>query len=316
MPRILSIWASPSRPSAGWRRLRPTRPKRFAGTRSCSRPHIMSRRARSPMQLHERLKNQAYWDEVFGEGNVPKKEIKPGSRYVTLPGWHPTTKSVRGVVRTREPLMADAMIHVDTNPFNMAVAEFPVSVGYRASSGKWREHVPDLAIRRRDGSVVVIDVMGFYVQRHLGWPARRTQAMREIFTVLGAHYRLLDERTLHMRPLIDNLRTMWRHKRIAAQQPWIDEVAAEVLMLPLPTRIGTIMRSITRNTLIGRWADEDEWRVVGEVNPAFTAIMQLAMAGRIAVDLRVPFSQFTHVTPTPPALAASPTTELRFERAA
>ncbi|MGH0353378.1 hypothetical protein NKZ16_30245 [Sinorhizobium meliloti] len=156
------------------------------------------------MQYHERLKNQAYWDAVFGPENPPLKEIKRGSRYVTLPGWHPTAKCVRGVVRTREPLMADAMIHVDTNPFNTAVAEFPVSVGYRTSSGRWREHVPDLAVRRRDGSVVVIDVMGFYVQRHLGWPAQRTRAMHEVFAALGAHYRLLDERTLHMRPLIDN----------------------------------------------------------------------------------------------------------------
>jgi len=268
------------------------------------------------MQLHERVKNQAYWDEVFGQESAPKKEIKPGTRYVTLPGWHPTMKSVRGIVRTREPLMADAMIHVDTNPFNTAVAEFPVSVRYRTSSGKWRDHVPDLAVRRRDGSVVVIDVMGFYVQRHLGWPAYRTRVMCGIFADLGAQYRLLDERTLHMRPLIDNLRTMWRHKRIAAQQPWIDQVAREILMIPLPTRIGAVMRSITQNTLFGRWSDEDEWKVVGEVNPAFTAIMQLAMEGRIGVNLRVPFSQFTHITPTPPAFAASPTTELRFERAA
>ncbi|MDW9508813.1 hypothetical protein GOA81_28160 [Sinorhizobium meliloti] len=109
---------------------------------------------------------------------------------------------------------------------------------------------------------------------------------------------------------------MWRHKKIACQQPWIEDVASEVLMLPLPTTIGAVMRSITRNALFGRWTDEDEWKVVGEVNPAFTAIMQLAMEGRIGVDLRGPFSQFTHITVMPRAFAASPTTELRFERAA
>ncbi|NTE55802.1 hypothetical protein G6M78_12050 [Agrobacterium tumefaciens] len=268
------------------------------------------------MELHKRTRNQDYWDEVFSDANEPKKEIKPGTRYITLPGWHPTRKSVRGIVRTREPLMADAMIHIDTNPFNMAVAEFPVSVGYRTASGKYRERVPDLAVRRRDGSVVVIDVMAFYVQRHLGWPEHRTRAMREAFADLGAHYQLLDERTLHMRPLIDNLRIMWRHKRLACQQAWIDELAAEVLRLPLPTRIGAVMRTVKHNALLGRWGDDDEWKLVGEVNPAFTAIMQLAMEGKIGINLRVPFSQFSVITPPRAAFVVSPTTELRFARGA
>ncbi|MBX5303176.1 hypothetical protein HJB93_28755 [Rhizobium sp. NLR12b] len=268
------------------------------------------------MELHKRIENQAYWNEVFSEANEPKKEIKPGSRYKTLPGWHPTRKSVRGIVRTREPLMADAMVHVDTNPFNVAVAEFPVVVGYRTAAGKSREHVPDLAIRRRDGSIAVVDVMPFYVQRHLGWPAHRTEQLREIFVDLGAHYQLLDERMLHIRPLIDNLRLMWRHKRLACQQAWIDELADEILELPLPSRIGTIMRSVKRNAMLGRWSDDEEWKVVGEVNPAFTAIMQLSMEGRIGIDLRHPLSQFTQLSRPRAEFVEPATTELRFERAA
>lgn len=266
------------------------------------------------MELHELVRNQDYWNEVFSERNEPKKEIKPGSRYITLPGWHPTNKSVRGIVRTREPLMADAMIHIDTNPFNVAVAEFPVAAGYRTASGRYREHVPDLAVRRRDGSVVVIDVMSFHVQRHLGWPAHRTLRMKEFFADLGAHYRLLDECTLHMRPLIDNLRLMWRHKRIACQPTWIDEIANEILMLPLPSRIDLVMRSVKQNAMLGRWSDDDDWKIVGEVNPAFTAIMQLAMEGRIAIDLRMSFSQSTVITQPRADLVVAPTKELRFDQ--
>lgn len=268
------------------------------------------------MKLHELTRNQKYWDEVFSEGNEPKKEIKPGGRYITLPGWHPTSKSVRGIVRTREPLMADAMIHIDTNPFNVAVAEFPVVVGYRTLSGKYREHIPDLVVRRRDGSVVVIDVMPFHVQRYLGWTEHRTLQMEEVFAELGAQYRLLDERTLHMRPLIGNLRLMWRHKRIACQYAWIDEIADEILTLSLPNRIGTVMRSVKKNALLGRWREEDDWKVVGEVNPAFTAIMQLAMEGRIGIDLRNPFSQFTMIARPRAAFVVPPTTELHFDKVA
>jgi hypothetical protein len=268
------------------------------------------------MELQKRVRNQGYWDRVFSAANEPKKEIKPGSRYITLPGWHPTRKSVRGIVRTREPLMADAMIHIDTNPFNMAVAEFPVAIGYRTASGRYSEHIPDLAVRRRDGSVVVIDVMAFHVQQYLGWPEHRTRAMRAAFADLGAHYQLLDERTLHTRPLIDNLRTLWRHKRLSCQQAWIDELGAEILKLPLPTRIGNVMRAVKHNSLLGRWSDQDDWKVVGEVNPVFTAIMQLAMEGKIGINLRVPFSQFTEISLPRAAFVSPPTTELRFDRAA
>ncbi len=268
------------------------------------------------MELQARVNNQAYWNEVFGPANEPKKEIKPGSRYTTLPGWHPTAKSVRGVVRTREPLMADAMIHIDTNPFNTAVAEFPVAGGYRTPSGRWSEHVPDLAVRRRDGSVVVVDVMPVNVQRQFGWVGQRTQAMRIHFAGLGAHYTLLDERTLHIKPLIGNLRTMWMHKRLACQPSWVTEIAQEILRLALPTTIGAAMRAIKRNAVFGRSADDEEWKVVGEINPVFTAIMQLAMDGRIGIDLRVPFSQSTEVTAPRRAFTVVPTTELHFAPAA
>lgn len=268
------------------------------------------------MELRELRKAQDYWNEVFSVSNEPKKEIKPGSRYVTLPGWHPTRKSVRGIVRTREPLMADAMIHIDTNPFNLAVAEFPVIVGYRNSRGRYREHVPDLAVRRRDGSVVVIDVMPFYVQRHLGWPERRSLQLMKVFAQLGAHYRLLDERTLHMKPLINNLRLMWRHKHIACQYAWIDEIANEILRLPLPSTIGVAMRSVKQNTLLGRQSDDDEWKVVGEINPAFTAVMQLAIEGKIGIDLRTPFSQSSEITKPRADFGVAPTRELHFVHSA
>ncbi len=268
------------------------------------------------MDLRTRIRNQNYWDHVFSPANEPKKEIKPGSRYVTLPGWHPTPKCVRGSVRTREPLMADAMIHVDTNPFNTAVAEFPVVVRYRSLQGKWLEHVPDLAVRRLDGSVAVVDVMPVHVQRHLRWPEHRTQALRQVFAELGAHYRLLDERTLHLMPLMANLRCMWRHKRIASQPAWIAEVASEVLRLPLPSSIASAMRGVVRNAMFTKVGEEEEWTEIGEVNPVFTACMQLAMDGKIGIDLQRPFSQTTRLC-TPPSLFLFPaTTELRFEAAA
>ncbi|WP_158665224.1 hypothetical protein [Ensifer adhaerens] len=158
--------------------------------------------------------------------------------------------------------------------------------------------------------MVVVDVMPVNVQRHFGWVGQRTQAMQNHFAGLGAHYTLLDERTLHIKPLIGNLRTMWMHKRLACQPSWVTEIAQEIRRLALPTTIGAAMRAIKRNAVFGRSADDEEWKVVGEINPVFTAIMQLAMAGRIGIDLRVPFSQSTEVTAPRRAFTVVPTTEL------
>jgi hypothetical protein len=261
------------------------------------------------MNLKKKLENEAHWKHVFSSDNFPHKTIKPGSHYKTLPGWFPSSKSVSGLMRTSQPLMHDLFIHLDTNPEVVAIAEFPEEAEYWtiATNGEpiLRSHVPAAAAKTRSGLVVVFDVEPFYVQEEHTWLPQRIAELQAHYAGLGACYHLLDERTLHLRPVFDNLRLMWLHKRIAAQHPDIDIVAQKIVDASLPLRIGDLMRRVTPNAFFGQWEGETTATMIPEVNPIFTAVMQLAMAGRVEVDLNRPFSQWTVVRHPARAVASS-----------
>ncbi|MBY5511867.1 hypothetical protein [Rhizobium leguminosarum] len=243
--------------------------------------------------------NKSHWTRVFSPENVAHRTIEPGSHYKTLPGWFPSSKSVRGQLRTREPLMRDFLFHLDTDPAVTAIAEFPerVSLVQVDSRGRERsyEHVPDLAALTSSGAVFVFDIIPFYVQQELRWLPARNAILKEHYAGKQAHYHVLDERTIHLRPLFDNLVDMWKQKPVAGQHPAIDLIARQILARPLPLRIGDLMRCATPNAMFGQWEGDAEATMIGEVNPVYTAVMQLAMAGKVEVDLGRRFSQFTLV---------------------
>ena len=142
------------------------------------------------IDFEKQLENEAYWRATFGPDNEPQREFKPGSRHTTLLGWFPTKKCVRGEVRTREPLMGDLLFHLDTDPDICVIADFPIrqlfdftrSVGTKVV----KEHIPDLAVLRRDGSVFVIDVMPYYVRKSIEGMDQRRGDLRKHYAKLGA----------------------------------------------------------------------------------------------------------------------------------
>ncbi|NTE82179.1 hypothetical protein G6M16_010700 [Agrobacterium tumefaciens] len=254
------------------------------------------------LDFETQLSNEAFWRDVFGPDNEPQREIKPGSRYRTLPGWFPTSKNVRGRVRTREPLMADLMIHLDTDPAIRVVAEFPIKTNYhvRRLDGTvvTKEHIPDLAALRRDGRVLVIDVMPWNVQQDIPWLQRRREALRAHYSKLGARYLLLDETSLRLQPLLNNLKLMWMHKSSGHDLNGMAQIRQALRDTSYPATMEDLVRTMPLNAIVARWSDEDESaaRHVTECNPIFTAVMQLAMSGEVDVDLTKRFSPSTLVS--------------------
>ncbi len=248
------------------------------------------------------LANEAFWRDVFGPNNQPQREIKPGSHYRTLPGWFPTRKNVRGQVRTREPLMSDLMIHLDTDPAIRVVAEFPIKTIYRArrldGSVVAKEHIPDVAALRRDGRVFVIDVMPWHVQKSIRGNERRRDALTAHYEQLGARYLLLDETSLRLQPLLNNLKLMWMHKSSAHDLPGMAQLRQALRDATYPRTMEDLVRSMPSNAIMARWSDEDESsaRHVTECSPVFTAVMQLAIAGEVEVDLTKRFSPSTMIS--------------------
>jgi hypothetical protein len=252
--------------------------------------------------LATRLANEVFWKEVFSPGKEPKREIKLGTRYRTLPGWFPTMKNHKGEVRTREPLVGDLLIHLDTDPDVRAISEFAVKVQYQLlrpdGTITIEEHIPDIAVIDAKGAVFVIDVTPYHVKGTMPWLEMRKPSLERHYAKLGAQYRLVDETTIHLKPLFQNLRLMWKHKKLSHEREGMERLRQLVRDHPLPCTIGALMRSIPQNALVARWSDQPGSSVkhVSQCNPVFTAVMQLAISGEVDVDLDKRFSADTLVT--------------------
>lgn len=250
--------------------------------------------------LAKRMDNEAFWCGVF-QSSEPKKEIKPGTRYVSLPGWFPTWKNPRGLIRTSSPLTRDLMFHLDTDHEIVSIADFPVRTTYRSETStgfKMREHIPELGVLRRDGSVFVVDVMPLNVQPTIPLIRRQTRELKSVYFDRGATYLLLDETSLHLEPLLRNLKRMWKHKQNDHELPAMETIRRWILDARFPTTIGKLMREAPLNAVFAHWSNQpaDTARHVTENNPVFSAVMQLAIAGKVEVDLDARFSPSTVVT--------------------
>lgn len=237
------------------------------------------------MKYKTTLGNQAHWKPVFSPDNIEHRRVAWDNPVAPFP----TSKSALHMVRPRSRLMRDLLIHLDADPDVVAIAAYPEEPEYWtiATNGEptVRTHVPDVATLRRDGRVVVIDVVTPVERKKDGLGLeQRTADLKAHYRGLGAKYYLLDEEAIHLQPLFDNRRDMWQHK---AFDPEIAGIAAEILAQPLPLKIGQLAARLTPSGSAAEWNDE--------YGPLYAAIKQLAMSGRIRIDLSRRFSRWTVV---------------------
>lgn len=234
---------------------------------------------------------------LFTPAHVPLWTPQWGARYRTLPVTFPTDKAVTGQVVARLPLMADGLVHVDTDPDVIAIAAYPMAIEYFMPAlnnmAVKREHVPDVAVLRADGSVVFIDYVPVNEQKRMPWLARRSLVLMDHFAAhYGCAYALHDELCVRANPLFANLKAMYAHKATALDPPELQFVIRALRRCRLPSCLGTLKRTLH---------DNDELRAVFRVfeidgaDLAYTAIMQMCVAGELEIDLSRPFSDLTAV---------------------
>lgn len=237
------------------------------------------------MKYKTTLGNQAHWKPVFSPDNIEHRRVAWDNPVAPFP----SSKSALHMVRPRSRLMRDLLIHLDTDPDVVAIAAYPEEPEYWtiATNGEptVRTHVPDVATLRRDGRVVVIDVVTPIERKKDGLLLeQRTPDLKAHYLGRGAEYYLLDEEAIHLQPLFDNRRDMWQHKEF---DPTVEQVALAILSQSLPLRIGELARRLTPPCSTEEWRDES--------GPLYSAVKQLVMSGRIEVDLTRRFSDWTLV---------------------
>lgn len=235
---------------------------------------------------------------LFKHAHVPLWKPEWGTRYRTLPVTFPTDKSPAGEVIARLPLMADGLVHVDTDPDVTDIAAYPMEIEYlaptRNNMAVKRVHVPDLALRRRNGTVVIVDYIPANEQAERRWIARRTRVLRDrVAAYYGCEYAVHDELCVRARPLFSNLKAMWAHKPTALDPPAISLVCHALRRCRFPSGLGLL-----KKTLHGDPELREAFAVldVEGVDLVYTAVMQMCFRGELDIDLSAPFSDATSVS--------------------
>lgn len=238
----------------------------------------------------------------FDDDHQPKRVIRKRIRHVTLPINFPTTKAVAGTVRCRLPLMADGLVHLDTDPYWIRISAYPLKIQFFSQDRSGRfvvaSHVPDVGVISRDGAKAFIHYIPLAIQRERPHLERRTALLKEIFEEEhGAAYAVHDERSIYIEPRFSNLKTMWQHKLSGWDKPALMAVRKALGRLPLPTTLGEVREAAALPGLRIVWerSDGKTRRDLENVDRSFSAVMQLAMNGEVWVDLSKPFAGTTLV---------------------
>lgn len=235
--------------------------------------------------------------QVFTVAHTPLWAPKWGTLYRTLPVTFPTAKCAQLEVFARLPLMADGLIHLDTDPEVEAISAYPMSIEYLSPLTDFKSvkkaHVPDVAVRMRGGQIIFIDYIPCNEQEANPWIERRTFALkRHCENAMGCLYVVHDERCVLANPLFQNLKVMWRHKQTAADVAGLSLVLQSLRYCQFPSTIKELRNACLVDDevgdLIASYLNQGDDLV-------FAAIMQMCISGELDIDLSRIFAGTTEV---------------------
>lgn len=211
-------------------------------------------------------------------------------RHKMLPVEFPTRKCVSGSIRCRSPLMADGVLHLDTDPDVVAISPYPLTaeawIEIEPGVEDRLHHFADVAAKRRDGSVVFLKYENFYMQEERPWHANEAKALADYYLdIFGCAFRVLNEASLHIEPRFSNLRQMWQHREVRSQSVDLDRVRNAIASLSHPATIDDVWQYLGTPQHAVIWEGDETATTLPQSNPVFTAVMQLAMRGELRLDL-------------------------------
>ncbi|MBZ7924394.1 hypothetical protein LAC81_27075 [Ensifer adhaerens] len=227
--------------------------------------------------------------EIFADGHSPVREIGRRRRIS-----FPTDKASTGLIKAHSPLMADGLLHLDTDPKVVRLAPYPVGISCLSrldgSATGNSDYIPDIAILLRDHSVVFSDFVPLTEQVDSCFSARVAERVRYFRNRLDCAYSVLDERSVRIEPRLSNLRVMWSHAARGTEPTSLARAREVVRRARLPATIQAISETAEFVHQSIRWSSQEKPVLLKETNLIFTAVMQLAISGEVRLDLGKPFS--------------------------
>ena len=248
--------------------------------------------------MSDRIAAKNELSRIFGGSAKPVWVPPTSTKHKTLPGWFPTAKCAQGLIRYRSPLMADGLMHIDTDPQVARIAPYPATVVYGRRNAKGllqkHDHVPDVAVRRKDGVIVFIDFVPYRISQALGWYATRELDLREYFAdIYDCHYIVLDERSIYAQPLFNNIKTIWSHKAVPNGNLPYEKLKQSLRTQTLPATLGALLESLKIKAQSELFAPAFEG--AHERDVTFAGVMQLVISGDLEIDLDCPISASSNV---------------------
>ncbi|WP_155935167.1 hypothetical protein [Methylobacterium sp. 10] len=210
-------------------------------------------------------------------GCKPVRKIARKSKRISRPGFFSSRKTwSRDAIRAESLFEQDGLAHIETNPRYVRIAPQPHRLTYHLDTGNdgvlVRTYVPDLAVLTIDRTVVIVDFKWSFLRRDPAW-AKLEPVIREAYRRdHGATFRVLTEEHIHVEPRRTNVTIMMMHRPMVTDGPAITAVRVAIDMLGLPSTIGRLRSA---SGLIPQ-PPEDR---------AFSALMELAMAGEVEIDM-------------------------------
>lgn len=242
---------------------------------------------------------------VFTEPYLPGRTLKNRARHPTLPGVFPTRKASTNWVRTRLPLMADGLIHLETDPRVVRIAVYPPKLEYSvwndlSRRSKVRSVSPDVAVMEDDGHVTVIEYVPVAIQDERVGFSERVRVLKDIYREEhGCGYAVHSELSVHIEPRMTNLRRQYEHSFVEDQSA-LEALRDALYRHGLPSTIGDIRAAVDLPTPVYQVLDDGDATVfsrpLGAIDRHFTALMQLAHRGEIEIDLSRPYGERSAVS--------------------
>ncbi|MCS4089645.1 hypothetical protein [Rhizobium sp. BK176] len=232
---------------------------------------------------------------IFDDDHKPARKIGRGMYHPGRAVVFPTKKVPTGSIRARSPLMADGLIHLDTDPKVVRLSPYPLETAYWSTLDEEtpakRDHIPDIAIMLRDDRIVFIDYVPLAEQAATPHFARRVaERTRHFRNEFGCAYAVHDERSVRIQPLLSNLRLMWAHRQLGFETAAQANARHFVRLASLPATIRTISENAGRTHQAIKWEGDEHPTPLPETDLVFTAVMQLAMRGEVRLDLGKPLT--------------------------
>lgn len=240
------------------------------------------------------------YDYIFSEAHEPRvsfpARVREHSRFKF------TTRKVRssGMVIARGSWMMHGLTLLDGDPDIIALAAFPITIRYIAATSDgtdtgWKDHIPDVAVMRRDGSVGFIDFVHDADADHLN---QRTRELTLSFlNDCGATYELMRASQVLRQPRFYN-RNLIHSNRPRWGEADLSRVERSILEQSLPMTVAELSEAVRFNVLLEHWEDEprDAARPSVGVDVVASSCLRLAYAGKVELDMGRPFDASTIVS--------------------